>query len=64
MRSNNDGIRVLYVTQTGRMLEAFALAFDNPTRQALIPDMLSRRDLLNALSLNSATYTALRCWSR
>ena len=32
------------------------LAFDNPARQALIPDMVERRDLLNALSLNSATY--------
>jgi MFS family permease len=75
-------IRLLYVTQTGQMLVAFALAlltwlnlvnvwsiligsflsstflaFDNPTRQALIPDLVPRRDLLNALSLNSATYT-------
>lgn len=33
------------------------LAFDNPSRQALIPDMVQRNDLLNALSLNSATYT-------
>jgi MFS family permease len=32
------------------------LAFDNPARQALIPDLVDRRDLLNALSLNSATY--------
>ena len=32
------------------------LAFDNPSRQALIPDMVQRKDLLNALSLNSATY--------
>ena len=32
------------------------LAFDNPARQALIPDLIDRRDLLNALSLNSATY--------
>ncbi len=74
-------IRLLYITQTGQMLVAFALAiltwlnlinvwyiligsflsstflaFDNPTRQALIPDMVPRRDLLNALSLNAATY--------
>ncbi len=74
-------IRLLYITQTGQMLVALALAvltwlnlvnvwyiligsflsstflaFDNPTRQALIPDMVPRRDLLNALSLNSATY--------
>lgn len=32
------------------------LAFDNPSRQALIPDMVQRSDLLNALSLNAATY--------
>src|SRR5512142_1127682 len=32
------------------------LAFDNPSRQALIPDLVQRSDLLNALSLNSATY--------
>ncbi len=74
-------IRLLYFTQTGAMLIAFALAaltwlnlanvwiilaasflgsavlaFDNPARQALIPDLVPPRDLLNALSLNSATY--------
>lgn len=36
---------------------AAALAFDNPARQALIPDLVPARELLNALSLNSATYT-------
>jgi MFS family permease len=36
---------------------AALLAFDNPARQALIPDLVKPRDLLNALSLNSATYT-------
>ncbi|MGZ6317463.1 MAG: MFS transporter [Anaerolineales bacterium] len=36
---------------------AALLAFDNPARQALIPDLVQPRDLLNALSLNSATYT-------
>src|SRR5436305_1054697 len=74
-------IRLLYITQTGSMLVAFALAiltwlnmvtvwhifvasflgaallaFDNPARQALIPELVPPRDLLNALSLNSATY--------
>src|SRR5512133_2263278 len=34
---------------------AALLAFDNPARQALIPDLVKPRDLLNALSLNSAT---------
>lgn len=36
---------------------ALLLAFDNPSRQALIPDLVKPKDLLNALSLNSATYT-------
>lgn len=38
-------------------LGALLLAFDNPTRQALIPELVPRKDLLNAVSLNSATYT-------
>ncbi|MFN8470833.1 MAG: MFS transporter [Anaerolineae bacterium] len=33
------------------------LAFDNPARQSLIPNLVPREDLLNALALNSATYT-------
>ena len=33
------------------------LAFDNPARQALVPDLVPSKDLLNAISLNSATYT-------
>lgn len=33
------------------------LAFDNPARQSLIPDLVPPSDLLNAISLNSATYT-------
>jgi MFS family permease len=33
------------------------LAFDNPARQALLPDLVPQRDLMNAISLNSATYT-------
>ncbi len=37
-------------------LGATLLAFDNPARQALVPDLVPSRDLLNALSLNSATY--------
>ncbi len=33
------------------------LAFDNPARQALVPDLVPKNDLMNAISLNSATYT-------
>ncbi len=38
-------------------LSAAFLAFDNPARQALVPDLVPSHDLLNALSLNSASYT-------
>ncbi|HVN15633.1 MAG TPA: MFS transporter [Anaerolineales bacterium] len=38
-------------------LGSAALAFDNPARQALVPDLVDPPDLLNALSLNSATYS-------
>lgn len=38
-------------------VSALLLAFDNPARQAVIPSLVMPRDLLNALSLNSATYT-------
>jgi MFS family permease len=44
---------ILLTTFVGALL----LAFDNPARQSLIPEMVPRQDLLNALSLNSATYT-------
>jgi MFS family permease len=38
-------------------ISAVLLAFDNPARQSLVPGLVQPRDLLNALSLNSATYT-------
>ena len=40
----------------GSFVSAALLAFDNPARQALVPELVPRADLLNALSLNSATY--------
>jgi len=49
-------IRPAYILLTS-FAGALLLAFDNPTRQALIPELVPRQDLLNALSLNSATYT-------
>jgi MFS family permease len=41
---------------TASFIQALCLAFDNPSRQSLIPELVPRVDLLNALSLNSATY--------
>ncbi|HEY3311862.1 MAG TPA: MFS transporter [Anaerolineales bacterium] len=39
------------------LVSSALLAFDNPARQALVPDLVPKSDLLNAISLNSATYT-------
>ena len=36
---------------------ALVLAFDNPARQSLIPELVPRDALQNALSLNAATFT-------
>ncbi len=44
---------ILATTFVGALL----LAFDNPTRQALIPELVPRDSVQNAISLNSATYT-------
>ena len=77
--------KVVIVTQTLSMLQAFALAaltlsgrvqvwhvlalagllgvinaFDMPGRQALVIQMTSREDLINAISLNSAVFNAAR----
>jgi len=45
-----------WVILIATFLNAALLAVDNPTRQALIPTLIPREDLLNALALNSATY--------
>ena len=77
--------RVVVITQTLSMLQAFALAvltlsgairvwhvlalgvllgvinaFDMPGRQALVVEMTSQQDLINAISLNSAVFNAAR----
>jgi MFS family permease len=77
--------KVVIVTQTLSMLQAFALAaltlsgrvqvwhvlalagvlgainaFDMPGRQALVIEMTSKDDLINAISLNSAVFNAAR----
>src|SRR5436190_2268423 len=38
-------------------LSAAILAFDNPARQSLIPDLVPRSELLTAISLNSVAFT-------
>ncbi|MBK9710377.1 MAG: MFS transporter [Kouleothrix sp.] len=52
----SGAIRPAHILVT-TFLGALLLAFDNPARQSLIPELVPRADLLNALSLNSATYT-------
>jgi MFS family permease len=77
--------KVVIITQTLSMIQAFAIAFltltgriqvwhvlalagvlgvinafDMPARQALVIEMTSRDDLLNAISLNSAVFNAAR----
>lgn len=77
--------KVVIITQTLSMLQAFALAaltlsgriqvwevlvlagllgvinaFDMPGRQALVIQMTSKEDLINAISLNSAVFNAAR----
>ncbi|HEX2869313.1 MAG TPA: MFS transporter [Ignavibacteriales bacterium] len=47
----------VYHILAASFIGAVFLAFDNPARQALVPDLVPREDLLNALSLNSATFT-------
>lgn len=37
-----------------------ANAFDIPTRQAFVPDMVAREDLLNAIALNSSMFNGAR----
>ena len=44
---------ILATTSAG----ALVLAFDNPTRQSLIAELVPRNALQNALSLNAATFT-------
>ncbi len=77
--------KLVVITQTAAMVQAFVLAaltltgtvrvwhlltlagllgvinaFDMPGRQALVIQMTGREDLLNAISLNSATFNAAR----
>ena len=50
------GVINIWHLMIASLINGALLAFDNPTRQALIPDLVPKQDLLNALSLNAATY--------
>ncbi|MQY04291.1 MFS transporter [Actinomadura macrotermitis] len=59
---------VLAVTGTAQVWHVYVLAFglglatvvDNPTRQSFVVEMVGRRDLPNAIALNSATFNGAR----
>ena len=51
-----DLIKVWHLLASS-FIGATLLAFDNPARRALVPDLVPKRDLMNALSLNAAVYT-------
>ncbi|TDD83133.1 MFS transporter [Actinomadura rubrisoli] len=59
---------VLAVTGTAQVWHVYVLAFglglatvvDNPTRQSFVIEMVGRRDLPNAIALNSATFNGAR----
>jgi MFS family permease len=48
-------INVYYILAASFMGSAL-LAFDNPARQALVPDLVPSEHLFNAMALNAATY--------
>ncbi len=50
------GLQVVWPIYLLNALAASAAAFDNPARQALIPSLVSREHLTNALSLNSIMF--------
>ena len=47
------GINQLWVIYVLTAINASAMAFDNPSRQALVPSLVPREHLTNALSLNT-----------
>jgi predicted MFS family arabinose efflux permease len=59
---------VLTATGVVRLWMVYAISFavgivttvDHPTRQSFVPEMVARRDLTNAVSLNSAVFTGTR----
>jgi len=44
------------------ILTGAAMAFDMPTRQSLIPELVSKEDLTNAMALNNSVFHGTRIW--
>lgn len=44
------------------ILTGAAMAIDMPTRQALIPELVNKEDLTNAIALNSSVFHGTRIW--
>lgn len=51
-----SGVLAAWMILVASFAGSVLLAFDNPARQALVPDLVPREHLLNALSLNAASY--------
>jgi MFS family permease len=49
-------VQISYILMASFTISSL-LAFDNPARQALLPEFVPQSDLMNAISLNSATFT-------
>lgn len=54
------GIRDVWVFGLISLLSGCIIAFDLPTRQAFVVEMVGREDLTNAVALNSAIFNAAR----
>ena len=64
----STALGILTATGVVRLWMVYAISFavgivttvDHPTRQSFVPEMVARRDLINAVSLNSAVFTGTR----
>lgn len=54
------GVVELWMIYGLSLLTGIVHAFDHPTRQSFVPEIVGRRDLTNAVSLNSAVFTGAR----
>jgi MFS family permease len=54
------GVVRLWMIYAISLLVGIVTTVDHPTRQSFVPEMVARRDLTNAVSLNSAVFTGTR----